>query len=65
MRGKGVPHLRSTGRGDQIVTVNVAIPAKITPDQRKLFEQLASTLGSEVKTEEKGFFDRLKEVLGG
>lgn len=65
MRGKGVPHLRSSGRGDQIVMVDVNVPTKLSAEQRKLFEQLAATLGSEVKTEEKSFIDRLREVLGG
>ncbi len=34
-------------------------------DQRKLFEQLAKTLGSEVRPQERSFLDKLKEVLGG
>ena len=63
LRGKGVPHLRSSGRGDQLVVVNVAIPAKLSADQRKIFEQLATTLGSEVHPQEKSFFDRLREIF--
>ena len=63
LRGKGVPHLRSSGRGDQLVVVNVEVPARLTPDQRKLFEQLALTLGSEVHPQEKSFFDRLREIF--
>jgi len=65
LKTKGVPHLRANGRGDEIVMVDINIPAKLNPDQRHLFEQLALTLGSEVRTEEKSFLDRLKEVLGG
>jgi molecular chaperone DnaJ len=65
LRGKGVPHLRSTGRGDQLVVVNVDIPARLTTDQRQLFEQLAKSLGSEVRPQERSFFDWLKETLGG
>ena len=65
IRNKGVPHLRSSGRGDEIVMVDIQIPAKLTLEQRKLFEQLSATLGSEIRTEEKSFLDRLKEVLGG
>ncbi len=64
LRAKGVPHLRSNGRGDQLVTMNVEVPAHLTADQRKLFEQLAQTLGSEVRPQERGFFEKLKEVLG-
>ena len=65
LRGKGIPHLRGSGSGDQLVVVNVDIPKRLTSDQRKLFEQLADTLGSEVLPQERGFFDILKEVLGG
>ena len=45
--------------------VNVEVPTKLTADQRKLMEQLAETLGTEVKPQEKSFLDLLKEVLGG
>jgi molecular chaperone DnaJ len=65
LRGKGVPHLRGNGRGDQLVIVNVEIPARLNSDQRKLFEQLAKSLGSEVRPQERSFLDWLKETLGG
>ncbi len=65
MRGKGVPHLRGGGRGDQLVVVDVAIPRKLNAEQRKLFEQLADTMGSEAQPKENGLLDKLREVLGG
>lgn len=65
MRGKGVPHLRGNGRGDQMVVVNVEIPKNLTSDQRTLMEKLAESLGSEVRPAERGFLDWLKETLGG
>ena len=65
LKGKGIKHLRARGRGDQLVIVNVEIPTRITHEQRVLFEKLAETLGSEVLPQEKGFFDILKDVLGG
>jgi molecular chaperone DnaJ len=65
MRGKGIPHLRSNGKGDQLVIVNVDIPKRLSSDQRAIFENLAETLGSEVLPQERGFFDVLKDVLGG
>jgi molecular chaperone DnaJ len=55
--------LRSSGRGDQLVVVNVEVPARLNPEQRKLFEQLAHTLGSEVHPQEKSFLDRLREIF--
>jgi len=65
MRGKGVPHLRRNGRGDQLVLVNVEIPSRLTKEQRELFEKLAEGLGTTVKPKEKGFLDWLNEALGG
>src|SRR5215211_2633643 len=65
IRNKGVPHLRRNGRGDQLVIVNVAVPTKLTKEQRELFEKLAESLGTTVKPQEKGFLDWLNEALGG
>ncbi len=65
LKNKGVPQLRGSGRGDQHVVVSVEIPTKLSAEQRKLFEDLAQTLGSEVRPQEKSFMDILKEVLGG
>jgi molecular chaperone DnaJ len=65
VRGKGVPRLRGSGRGDQLIVVNVEIPKTLNAEQRQLFEQLAHSLGSEVKPAERSFFDWLKETLGG
>ncbi|MEX1071095.1 MAG: molecular chaperone DnaJ [Anaerolineales bacterium] len=65
MRSKGVPHLRGSGRGDQLVMVNIAIPHKLNAEQRELFEQLAETMGTEVQPSTSGFLDKLREVLGG
>jgi molecular chaperone DnaJ len=65
LKGRGVPYLRKTGRGDQLVIVNVDIPARLSKEQRELFEKLATTLGTTVKPKEKGFLDWLNEALGG
>ncbi|HLF88337.1 MAG TPA: molecular chaperone DnaJ [Anaerolineales bacterium] len=64
LRGKGVPYVRGNGRGDQHVVVNVEIPSRLTTEQRELFEQLAKSLGTEVRPQERGFLDKIKEVLG-
>jgi len=65
IRGKGVPHLRRNARGDQKVIINVAVPTKLTTEQRELFQKLAESLGTTVKPQEKGFLDWLNETLGG
>jgi len=65
LRGKGVPHLQRTGRGDQIVILHVATPTNLTPKQRELFEALAETMGDEtIAEQEPGFIDRMKGALG-
>ncbi len=65
LRGKGVPILKSSGRGDQIVMVTVDIPTRLDDNQRRMMEELAKTLGTEVKTNDKNFKDILREVFGG
>ncbi|MFH1775214.1 MAG: molecular chaperone DnaJ [Chloroflexota bacterium] len=45
LKGKGVPHLRGHGRGDQLVPLFVTTPRKLTKQQRRLFEELAQDLG--------------------
>ena len=65
LRHKGIPHLRTSGKGDQLVVINVEIPGRLTSEQRELFEKLAKTLGSEVLPQERSFLDMLKDVLGG
>jgi molecular chaperone DnaJ len=66
LKGKGVPRLRrKDSRGDQLVIVNVSIPARLSKEQRELFEKLASTMETSVNPQEKGFLDWLNEALGG
>ncbi|MBC7813767.1 MAG: molecular chaperone DnaJ [Burkholderiales bacterium] len=71
MRGRGIPRLRSdgsnSGRGDQLVYIQVEIPATLSEEQRALFEQLAETLGSEVQPQKngRGFFDRVMDFFAG
>ncbi len=65
IKGKGVPHLRRSARGDQIVVVDVGIPQSLTPEQRRLFLELAKTLGKDVVPQQaKGFFDKLRDAFG-
>jgi molecular chaperone DnaJ len=65
LKARGVPHLRKSGRGDEMVVINVDMPTKLTKEQRELFEKLAATLGTTVKPKEKGFLDWLNDALGG
>ncbi len=64
LKGKGVPRLRSNGRGDQLVLINVEVPTRLNSEQKELFEKLAKSLGSEVRAQERGFLDWIKETFG-
>jgi molecular chaperone DnaJ len=65
LRGRGVPHLRRAGRGDQLIVAQVVIPKKLTDEQEALFYKLAETLGKEVIPQrDKGFLGQLKDALG-
>ncbi|MEA3327018.1 MAG: molecular chaperone DnaJ [Chloroflexota bacterium] len=65
LRDRGIPHLRGSGTGDELVTVSIQIPTRLTEDQRDLFEQLAETMDPDIKIQEQSFFDKLREVFGG
>jgi len=65
LRGKGVPFLQRSGRGDQLVLVRVVTPTKLTSRQRELFKELADTMCDEdCQQPEKGLFDKIKDALG-
>lgn len=40
LRGKGVPHVRGNGRGDQYVKIRIKVPTHISRRQRELLEEL-------------------------
>jgi len=70
MRGMGIPKLRrdgsTSGRGDQIVVINVEVPTRLTKEQRRLFEELSHTLGGGVVHQKtRGLRDRLADFFAG
>lgn len=64
LRGRGVPHLRRSGRGDLLIVTQVVVPTGLDDQQRELFQELGKTLGKEViPQQERGLMDRLREVF--
>jgi molecular chaperone DnaJ len=61
LRGKGLPALDRSGRGDLHVTIRVQTPKSLSAEQRRLLEQLAELDG--VETAERGLFDRVKDIF--
>ena len=64
LKGKGIPHLQRGGRGDELVVISVEIPRTLSAEQREWFEKLGGTMGNGVVPQERGFLDRLKDLLG-
>jgi len=63
MKGKGIPHLNRSGRGDQLVRVMVWTPTKLSDKERKLFYQLSECEGIRPPRRDKSFFRKVKEAL--
>lgn len=61
--GRGVPHLRGTGRGDLLVRTHVVTPTRVTPEQRELLEQLAESLGTPSVPRDGSFFERIRDAF--
>ena len=49
LKGKGMPHFRGYGRGDLLVRVGIAVPEKITAQQKALLEQLSREFGEDAQ----------------
>ncbi|WP_052200960.1 molecular chaperone DnaJ [Terriglobus sp. TAA 43] len=63
IKGKGVPHLNSHGKGDLIVEVRVQTPAKLTKKQKELLKELSETMKTDNAPQSHGFMDRMKEMF--
>ena len=60
LRGKGVPHLRGHGAGDQLVRVIVNIPTRLTDKEEALIREVAEIRGEEVAPPGKKFFEKVR-----
>jgi molecular chaperone DnaJ len=63
LAGRGVPHVRTGRRGDQIIVVHVVTPTKLTADQRKAVVSLGGQTGKPTQPP-KNLLDRLRDSLG-
>jgi molecular chaperone DnaJ len=65
LRGKGVPHLRGQGRGDELVRVHIVVPTTLTAEQKRLLRELAASLGTPTDgLDDKSILGKIKEALG-
>jgi molecular chaperone DnaJ len=59
LRGKGMPRLRGSGRGDLYVEVRVATPDSLNDEQREALEAFAEAGGEDIDVDQ-GIFERLR-----
>jgi len=70
LRGKGMPNVSGRGHGDLHVIASVAVPKKLTKDQKHLLEELAKAFPQHdhdmdrSDNGEKPFFERVKDIFG-
>jgi len=69
LKARGVPHLRSAGRGDLMVHIDVQTPTKLDARQEELLREFASQRGEEHVTgtfqrpEKERLFTRLRDAF--
>ncbi|MGH7425122.1 MAG: DnaJ C-terminal domain-containing protein, partial [Candidatus Methylomirabilales bacterium] len=62
LRGKGVPRLGRSGRGDLVLEVAVEVPTRLSLEEENLLRSLAALRGEQVGAEE-GFMGKVRSVF--
>ncbi|GJQ19779.1 MAG: chaperone protein DnaJ [Bacteroidia bacterium] len=68
MRDRGIPHLNSHGRGDQIVRVNIWVPRHLSSEEREMLRRLQNSPNfvptpEEARGSGKSFFEKVKDAF--
>jgi molecular chaperone DnaJ len=63
LRGKGMPVMRSTQRGDMYIEMNVETPTNLTTKQKELLKEFEKA--GKTSPEAEGFFTKVKEMFSG
>jgi len=64
LRGKGIPVVNGRSRGDQFVTIRVAVPTNLSAAQREALLAFSQSMGEDIQDEDpglKGFFDKRRK----
>jgi len=63
LRGRGMPDIRSRGRGNLLVQVHIEVPKKLTNNHGELLRQLAELENTHVTPKRKNFIEKLKDYF--
>jgi molecular chaperone DnaJ len=64
LKGKGVPHLRETRRGDLQIRAHIMVPTDLTGEQKDLFRKLDASFRTSHNADAKSIFEKVKEAFG-
>ena len=64
-RGAGMPAIGGRGHGDMVIQIEVETPTKLSAKQREILEQFRESETGDECPASKGFFQKLKNVIGG
>lgn len=62
--GQGVSNLNRGGKGDQVITVEIEVPKRLSPEQKDALRQYAKASGETVENVDNSLVNRLKKVFG-
>jgi molecular chaperone DnaJ len=63
LRNKGITKLGGYGFGDQIITIHVETPTKLSKEQREMFSRLSELEQNTSNPMSKGFFEKVRDLF--
>ena len=63
IKGRGIPFLRGSGRGGELVHIKVLTPQNLSGRQKELLREFGEISGDKVNPEQKSFLDDLKRFF--
>ena len=63
LKAKGISQLGGYGIGDQIVTLHVETPTKLSTEQKELFRQLSKFDCTSCNPMGRSFFEKVKDLF--
>jgi len=63
LKGKGIAKLGGYGHGDQIITIHVETPTKLSSQQQELFQRLGELEHTKTNPMSRGFFEKVREFF--
>ncbi|MBQ4153549.1 MAG: molecular chaperone DnaJ [Oscillospiraceae bacterium] len=64
LKGRGVQNLNGRGRGDAYIELMIEVPKNLTKQQKEILKQFESAISDKQYEKRKGFFQKLKNLLG-